>query len=606
MKGQHANTEYCQRERERERERERATNSLDAQDTRSSKPLFYLFRRLSHLIQFQILRLKSNWFLLCLWTFLCVFLWLFYFYEFSPIIARSPGTDYPIFLLNGDAILNGQIPYLNIYDNKGPVWFFFFMILQLISPWSFISSVFWIFFHNLIIFYLCYKISRVFLSKQLSIIASFAPLIILQFSRLVSPNVEYLSIPYILFCLYVFAQLLTRPKSSMRKQYVINGVCFAIIFWSKYQLVGVWLGAFFAMITLLIIKKVDKPVFKKIVFNHFLGFTVPTCLIFVYFIANNALYEMLNNYFFSRFASPGQSSMIPFSPTAGLDSATNKNGLYLYGILFLLLTALTIISLFSNAIYNTKFKIFIWFAGVFCLILILMGFLVGDIFAVYSRALTPLLCLSVLGIVHVIRAIDKKINFTKQSHVFLRKFVLAFTAFGIIYATSFLYSNTTVVYVWNHNAKLERMTSTDTIRTYKNGPYFQEIFYADWETNHSGEYFYSNDNTFNYYFKKHLQTKYGFTPANPEYYQKRIEEMQTKITSGIINALVVSYELTNSSLPTEQELYAGLVTQCASYEIDAFLKSNFQPTTFVIQDNYLYALFINSSEQPQTTITSIS
>ncbi len=44
--------------------------------------------------------------------------------QYAPACAKVPGRDAGVFLYIGDRILNGGIPYLDVWDHKPPVIYF--------------------------------------------------------------------------------------------------------------------------------------------------------------------------------------------------------------------------------------------------------------------------------------------------------------------------------------------------------------------------------------------------------------------------------------------------------------------------------------------------
>ena len=47
----------------------------------------------------------------------------------SPICQAVPGKDSGVFLYIGDRILNGEIPYRDVWDHKPPAIYYFDLIL---------------------------------------------------------------------------------------------------------------------------------------------------------------------------------------------------------------------------------------------------------------------------------------------------------------------------------------------------------------------------------------------------------------------------------------------------------------------------------------------
>jgi hypothetical protein len=240
------------------------------------------------------------------WLALSVLLICFYFWAISPLISNSPvSTDTFLYYFESADIINGKVPYRDIYENKGPLFLFLFAGLNYFMPWSLFSTTILISICLLGLFLLSYKIARLFLRPYPSFLVSFFPIILLRFINEWWPGTEYFCSPLILLSIYAVCKLFSdNSLLTQRQQFLwgaISGASFGITFWTKYQLIGLWVGLIFTLVLLLILHKISLRKFVSLFLSHLTGFSIPTFGILIYFGIHGAIGDLIQTYFFSRY-----------------------------------------------------------------------------------------------------------------------------------------------------------------------------------------------------------------------------------------------------------------------------------------------------------------
>ena len=67
------------------------------------------------------------------WSFLCAFIVLLICSKSSPLYPMNDWVDVQCFFTVGRGITQGKMPYLDLYEQKGPLLYLFFAAAALIS-----------------------------------------------------------------------------------------------------------------------------------------------------------------------------------------------------------------------------------------------------------------------------------------------------------------------------------------------------------------------------------------------------------------------------------------------------------------------------------------
>ena len=148
-----------------------------------------------------------------------------------------PFLDAGLFEYFGFAMTKGDVPYLNIFDHKGPVIFFLnYLGYALAGPFGikclYLLCIF-------IFFNICFAISRLFAS----VTSIFFVDTIIYFIFVVyfdgGWGLEGYILPFIAFSLYVFIKYLLYEQLKNR-DILFVGFSFAVVLLTKANMIGLW------------------------------------------------------------------------------------------------------------------------------------------------------------------------------------------------------------------------------------------------------------------------------------------------------------------------------------------------------------------------------
>lgn len=196
--------------------------------------------------------------------------------------------DASIFEYFGYAMNHGQMMYTNLFDHKGPFIFIFNALGYFIAGPLGIKALYLLSIY--LFFYWTYHISRLFSSKTISILVNAIVFIIFENFFEGGWGLEGYVLPCISYSLFVFLNYALTSKIKPI-EVILNGVFFSIVFFTKANMVGMWL--FFSLyITLcLLYQKKVKELFQLI--GLFLsGILLILVPLFLYLMMNGALNDM--------------------------------------------------------------------------------------------------------------------------------------------------------------------------------------------------------------------------------------------------------------------------------------------------------------------------
>lgn len=355
----------------------------------------------------------------------------------SPMYLFNDWVDLNAFMTVGNGWLHGMIPYRDLFEQKGPILFFFFLIANIFS-----KTYFGIFIIEILMFFftltLSFKISR----KYLGVGESFLVCAFMSWILTISPffqaggSAEELSFPFILYSIYLILSISEEEFKITNLQSYFAGCCFAILFWIKFTLIGSYLSAFIFLIGIFTFRKQLYSLISMVLFS-LLGFLTITLPIILYFSINNAIDDLIFSYFFSNIKLyPNNSGATPIWKVL--------NSIHLYfekikdvPILFFLLILMLIYLIISNRFLKNDLTKFVYCAmNLGLIVTVLFG---GRSFNYYYLALLPF---SILPIIGLIKLLEMHVQQSVGSYILL--LILSFVlmaGFNTNFLVSKLYPN---------------------------------------------------------------------------------------------------------------------------------------------------------------------
>lgn len=163
----------------------------------------------------------------------------------SPLYPMNDWVDVNCFFTVGRGIRHGLIPYLDLYEQKGPLIYFLYAFAALISEESFLGVF--------LVEAGCFAVFLHYSGKTAEVIsgASWAYPLTAAIAGMAIPvtpafshggSAEELMLPVLAMGIYIVADAMTGRRNISYGKGLLLGVLSAVAFWSKYTFCGLFVG----------------------------------------------------------------------------------------------------------------------------------------------------------------------------------------------------------------------------------------------------------------------------------------------------------------------------------------------------------------------------
>lgn len=220
----------------------------------------------------------------------------------SILFPIHVGVDQNCFFTIGKSVLDGDVLYRDIYDQKGPLLFFIHTLAALISRENFYGVYVLQIINFAVILNYVGKISDLFLDSQYNrLVTSITGLVIVTafcYSR--GDNAEEFCMPFLVIALYHMLTYLNSNKEELSyKTMFLQGFFASCILWIKFTLLGFYIG-WVLVIGITIWRRKSFFACFKAALIFLGGMIVGSIPYFLYFLANGSVGEFLYSYFYTN------------------------------------------------------------------------------------------------------------------------------------------------------------------------------------------------------------------------------------------------------------------------------------------------------------------
>jgi len=261
-----------------------------------------LFCSLLYFCYIRRVKIKED-FLLYLVFLLSSLVFMLVFTTSSPLFTMNLGTDEQIYYSIAKGMASGLRLYVDMFDHKGPVFYFLYMLGYMISPGKYYGIYFIECVFMALSMLFIYKIARLFLRHSTSVIVAFSGLIMLLNKAYANEGGTYeqLAAPLLILMIYLVLKYFISSEEKDAKEVplwnpMLQGMLFAIILLGKFNISIVWAFLSFCAFLYLLINKRFLVFFKNIA-SYFLGFLILAIPVTLYFVIQNDFGVFVNSYF---------------------------------------------------------------------------------------------------------------------------------------------------------------------------------------------------------------------------------------------------------------------------------------------------------------------
>lgn len=287
------------------------------------------------------------------------------FSKSSFLYPFNDWVDSNCFMTVGKSILQGKVPYLDLFEQKGPLLYFVHAFAAIISSTSFIGVYLIEIIACYFFLYYSYKILILYTDKNIIYLLPVLSFFIYSSTNFChGDSAEELCLPLLSYALYVGIKLLKFDDIPSFKESLMIGITSSCVLWIKYSMLGFYIG-WIIIPGIKLIKKGKVKELIRMIMGIALGVIITTIPIIIYFLYNDALKELFTVYFYNNmFLYNDSSQSIPVITT--LHNALNALGLWLdnnkivalsviFGILLLIKDKLIFINILVLFVFTSLF-----------------------------------------------------------------------------------------------------------------------------------------------------------------------------------------------------------------------------------------------------------
>lgn len=214
-------------------------------------------------------------------------------------------VDSNIYFSIGKSMINGAVPYRDLFDHKGPIIYMLHALAAMISYDTFLG----VYFIEIICCYLFlvlyYRIMQEYFESEtvsMIVLTLMAVFIYTSKSFYYGDSAEELCMPLLVYGLWVSVRALRQNSLPSGKEGIWVGITSACVLWTKFTMLGFYIGWIIIPLYLALKQKQMKK-FLILLGNIVLGICVVTLPLAVYFGINGAVGELLKVYFYDNLFS---------------------------------------------------------------------------------------------------------------------------------------------------------------------------------------------------------------------------------------------------------------------------------------------------------------
>lgn len=458
----------------------------------------------------------------------------------SPLYRINDWYDAQCFFTVGKSMINGKIPYLDLFEQKGPLLFLLYGIASLISNNSFIGVfVLEVISYSVFLYYVS-KIIEIYLDKKYSYILIPIIALLMLPTRCFTHggSCEEFCFPVLAILIYKYIKYL-KNKDISNKDTIIVGILSGMLLWMKYTLLGFSIGFCITVLIKSLINKNYKNLISKV--GYFvLGITITTIPWLIYFgLHKNGIKSLIDVYFLFNINSYANN----YTLLQKLINCFNtiKGVIFRYYQYLILIIIPMVLSIKTKTFFKeTKNNIYLLISTILLLITLFIG---GTNFRYYSLPIQPFMIFGLIFIATIIK--DKRINNIILNNT---KYIVPIIIIVCLFISYYRSPNTK--YISKNKLYYAQYTFLDSIK-----PNSSILNYGFLD---GGFYFTTKTYPNQYYFQRN-NIIYELFPNNTDEQKRYIKEKQT-------DYVIINNELAEDELKILKENYNLIDSHTQQYE----------------------------------------
>lgn len=236
----------------------------------------------------------------------------------SPLYPLNNWYDLNCFFTIGRGMRHGLMPYRDLIDQKGPLFYMLFYLAALVSEESYFGVFLLEWICCTAFMYLCWEILRPSCSHKVAwIIPLFSAVLYSVPAFTHGGSAEEICLPLIMYGLMVGYRAMSKETLPGRKEFFLIGVTSGAILWIKYTMLGFYIG--WIIVPFVLAWKQRRLQELLCGLGHIaLGVLVIGAVPILYLLTHGALNEMLQVYFYDTIFKYSAKTVANGGPLGGL------------------------------------------------------------------------------------------------------------------------------------------------------------------------------------------------------------------------------------------------------------------------------------------------
>ena len=234
-------------------------------------------------------------------SFVISFLFLMICSNNSFLYAFNDNQDINWYITMGNGLIDGKVPYRDLFEQKGPIVYFVFSLFCLFNNPYRVAFFVEVICFTIFLFF-SYKLMRKFISKKNALFG----IVVTAFLSLTSNffvvgggTIEEYCLPILIYMLFCFVEFIHEQNIFSKTRSFIWGILIGVILLTKYSLLVFPAIIYFYMLFVMIKEKKYKEVLNMTLL-FIVGVLVVSVPVFIYFIVNNAFKDFFMTYFYNN------------------------------------------------------------------------------------------------------------------------------------------------------------------------------------------------------------------------------------------------------------------------------------------------------------------
>ncbi|MGX7243847.1 hypothetical protein ACWOC1_03235 [Enterococcus quebecensis] len=218
----------------------------------------------------------------------------------SPFFLTNDWVDSNAFFTVGKSMMQGLVPYRDLFDQKGPFLYLIYGVGSIINSKGFIGVFIIQCLAMMINLFYCFKILKLYLSESMSIVLTilFPVFILNEYYYRQGGSPEEFCIPLLMILIFQILDGFKKERQFLKFSkgvYFWQGLTVSAIFLIKFSLLGPWIAFYLFLFGYYLVKKEYRELIPFFIYSAS-GFLLGILPWLVYFVINDALVDFFNVY----------------------------------------------------------------------------------------------------------------------------------------------------------------------------------------------------------------------------------------------------------------------------------------------------------------------